>query len=88
MVFMVIRYSVGSFMIWLHSCPPAIAENEHYQVIINLAIFAETYQIHSLKNLTSDFQMGCESTDRIWSTEIAAVIVLASVASFEVPYFM
>ncbi|KAN0083115.1 hypothetical protein V8E54_002203 [Elaphomyces granulatus] len=46
--------TVGSFMLWLHSCPPAIAENEHYQVIINLAIFAETYQIHPLKNQTSD----------------------------------
>ena len=46
--------TVGSFMIWLHSCSLAIAENEHYQVIINLAIFAETYDIHSLKNHTSD----------------------------------
>jgi len=35
-----------------------------------------------LSNADNSRGLGCESTDRIWSTKIAAVIVLASVASF------
>jgi len=49
----------GSFMVWLHSCPPAIPEDDHVWVVINLAIFADTYQIHPLKNQTSDLIQKC-----------------------------
>lgn len=44
----------GSFLIWLHSCPPAVPEDDHAQLIIDLAIFSEMYQVYALKNQTSD----------------------------------
>jgi len=46
----------GNFMIWLHSCPSAaaITENDRLQTIIELAFFADTYQVYPLKNQTSD----------------------------------
>jgi len=49
----------GGFMIWLHSCPPAIPEDDDDQAIIDLAIFADTYQIFPLKNQTSDLIHRC-----------------------------
>jgi BTB/POZ domain len=44
----------GNFMVWLHSCPPAFTENDHLQTILDLAIFADTYQVYPLKNQTTD----------------------------------
>jgi hypothetical protein len=41
-------------MIWLYSCPLAIIENDYDQVIINLVIFSDTYQVYSFKNQTSN----------------------------------
>jgi hypothetical protein len=42
------------FLAWLHSCTPQITIDYDIDSVIDLAIFSETYQIHSLKNQTSD----------------------------------
>ena len=44
----------GNFMLWLHSCPPAVTENDNLYAILDLAFFSDTYQVYSLKNQTTD----------------------------------
>ena len=44
----------GNFMLWLHSCPPAVTENDRLYAILDLAFFSDTYQVYSLKNQTTD----------------------------------
>jgi hypothetical protein len=44
----------ANFMVWLHTCPPAKVMESDMHAIIDLAVFADAYQVYSLKNQTSD----------------------------------
>jgi BTB/POZ domain-containing protein len=49
----------ANFMVWLHTCPPAKVMENDMHPIIDLAVFADAYQVYSLKNQTSDLIQKC-----------------------------